>query len=63
MNIQGASKDLQEGGIMFPKFQGKLFEDEDLKRRKITEFGPRKRWYAPRAFATCLGNGFYKPCT
>jgi len=25
-----------------PKFRGKLFEDEDLKRRKIEEFGPRK---------------------
>ena len=31
MKIQEASEDLQMGGILFPKFQGKLFEDEDLK--------------------------------
>jgi len=31
MKIQEASEDLQMGGILFPKFQGKLFEDENLK--------------------------------
>jgi len=31
MKIQEASEDLQLGGIMFPKFGGKIYEDEDLK--------------------------------
>jgi len=35
---------------MFRKFRGKLFEDEDLKQRKIGELGPRNRHHAPRAF-------------
>lgn len=35
MKIQESSEDLQMGGILFPKFRGKLLEDEDLKRRKI----------------------------
>jgi hypothetical protein len=50
MKIQEASGDLQEGGIMFPKFQGKLFEDEDLKRWKIGDLDPRNRCHAPRAW-------------
>jgi len=43
MKIQEASENLKMGGIMFPKFRGKLFEDEDLKRWKIRELGPANR--------------------
>jgi len=49
MKIQEASGDLQMGGIVFQKFWGKLFEDEDLKWRKIQELGPENRCYAPTA--------------
>jgi len=42
MKIQEASEDLQNGRNFVPKFRGKLFEDEDLKRQKIGEFRLRK---------------------
>jgi hypothetical protein len=31
IKIQEASEDIQLGEILFPKYRGKLFEDEDLK--------------------------------
>jgi len=34
---------LTRGRNYILEFQAKLFEDEDLKRRKIEEFGPDKR--------------------
>jgi len=46
-----------------PKFRGKLFEDEYLKRPKIRETGPRKLFHAPRAHAMRLEHGKNKPCT
>jgi len=33
---------LTNGRNSVPKFRGTLFEDDDLKRREIEEFGPRK---------------------
>jgi len=42
MKIQEASEDLQTVRNSLPKFWGNLFEDEDLKRQKIEEFGPKK---------------------
>jgi hypothetical protein len=50
MKIQEASEDLQMGGILFSKFRGKLFEDEDLKRQKIRKLGLGNRCHAPRAW-------------
>jgi hypothetical protein len=38
-----ASEDLQVGGIMFPKYRGKLFEDEDLKNDRKSEIGPGRK--------------------
>jgi len=32
------------------KFRGKLFEDDDLKRRKIGEIGPERQHHVPRAW-------------
>jgi len=49
MKIQEASEDLQMGRILFPKFRGKLFENEDLKTTENRRFGPRYRHHAPRA--------------
>jgi len=43
---------------MFRKFRGKLFEDEDLKQRKIGELGPRNRHHAPSA---CFGVHSHAP--
>jgi hypothetical protein len=42
MKIQEASGKLTTGRNYVPKFPGKLFEDEDLKRWKIRELGPRR---------------------
>jgi hypothetical protein len=56
MKIQEASEDLQMGGIMFPKYQGKLFEDEDLKPTENRGMGPEERHHVPRAFEKCLGH-------
>jgi hypothetical protein len=39
MKIQEAIEDLQMGGILFPKFRGKLFEDEDLKTMENRRLG------------------------
>jgi len=39
-------KRLTNGRNCVPKSSGKLFEDEDLKRQKIGEFGPSKRCHA-----------------
>jgi len=47
--IQEASKDLQMGGIMFPKYRGKLFEDKDLKTTENRRLGSKERQNAPRA--------------
>ena len=40
-----------------PKFQGKLFENEDIKTTKIEETGTNRGCHAPRAYATRLGHG------
>jgi len=45
---------LTRGKNFVPKFHGKLFEDEDLKRRKIGETGPRKACHAPSTCTMCL---------
>jgi len=61
MKIQEAWEDLQMGAILFPKFWGKLFEDEDLKRQKIGKLGSGNRHHAPSAwiFQTMrLGHAF-----
>jgi len=58
MKIEEALKDLQMGGILFPKFRGELFEDEYLKRRKIRELGLGNRHHAPRAFTMRLVHAF-----
>jgi len=49
IKIQETSKDLQMGGIMFPKYRGELFEDEDLKTTKNWRLGPDGRHNAHRA--------------
>jgi len=41
--IQEALEDLQMGGILFPKYRGKLFEDEDLKATENRRLGPEGR--------------------
>jgi len=56
IKIQEALKDLQMGGILFPKYRGKLFEDEDLKTTENRRLGPEERQNAPRAFDKCLGH-------
>jgi len=38
------------GRNFVPKFRGKLFENEGLKRRKIGETVPKKQYHAPRAW-------------
>jgi len=35
---------------MYPKYRGKLFEDEDLKMAENRRLGPQERQNAPRAF-------------
>jgi len=40
---------LYSGRNSVPKFQGKLFEDEDLKTTKSAKLGPRRQCHAPRA--------------
>jgi len=50
MKIQEALEDLQMGGIMFPKYRGKLFEDEDLKTTENRRLSPGNRLHAPRAW-------------
>jgi len=47
--IQESSKDLQMGGILFPKYQGKLFEDEDLKMTENRRLGTEERYNVPKA--------------
>jgi len=44
------------GGILFPKYRGKLFEDEDLKTTENWRLGPEGRQNAPRTFEKCLGH-------
>jgi len=58
IKIQEASEDLQVGGFLFPKYQDKLFEDEDLKTTENRRLGPGERQNAPRAFEMCLGMTF-----
>jgi len=50
IKIQEVSKDLQMGGILFPKYRGKLFEDEDLKTTENRRFAPEEIHHAPRAW-------------
>ena len=66
------------GRVMFPKFRGKLFEDEDQKTTENQILGPGYRHHAPRAWknASCmdfpnnaprdfpmnLGHAFGHPC-
>jgi len=58
---------------MFPKYRGKLFEDEDLKTTENRRLGPEERQNAPRAFIMrrghalclslmCLGHFLCAPC-
>jgi len=71
IKIQEALEDLQVGGILFPKYRGRLFEDEDLKTTENQRLGPEKRqnvprawkftFHAPRAFLISLGHA--KNCT
>jgi len=56
IKIQEASEDLQMGGIMFPKYRGKLFEDEDLKTMEKRRLSLEERQNAPKAW-------FDKSCT
>jgi hypothetical protein len=56
IKIQEASEDLQVGGILFPKYRGKLYEDEYLKTTKNRRFDPKERQNAPRAFEMHLGH-------
>ena len=56
IKIQEASEDLQVGGFLFPKYQDKLFEDEDLKTTENRRLGPEERQNAPREFGTCLAH-------
>jgi len=58
IKIHEASEDLQMGGILFPKYQGKLFEDEDLKTTENRRSGPENIHHAPRAFTMRLGHAF-----
>jgi hypothetical protein len=44
------------GVIMFPKYKGKLFGDEDLKTTENRRLGPEKRHHAPREFEKRLGH-------
>jgi len=56
MKIQEASEDLHMGGIMFPKYRGKLFEGEDLKSTENQRLRLEERQNVPRAFEKCLGH-------
>jgi len=49
IKIQDTSEDLQVGGILFPKYRGKLFEDEDLKTTENWRLGPEERQNVPWA--------------
>jgi len=62
MKIQEASEDLQMGGLMFPKYRGKLFEDKDLKTMENQRLSPEGRHHVPRAFEMCLGNEKFISC-
>jgi hypothetical protein len=59
---------ITRGRNYVPKFRGKLFEDEDLKRHKIGKFGPMKWCHAPSTWEKCLarekilGHGIHRPC-
>jgi len=55
-------KRLYNGRNSVPKFRGKLFEDEDLKRRKIGETRPMKQYHVPRAHAMRLEHSKNLPC-
>jgi len=48
IKIQDAAKDLQMGEIMFPKYRGKLFEDEDIKTTENRRLSPEGRQNVPR---------------
>ena len=56
--MQEASEDLQTGGILFPKYRGKLFEHKDLKTIENRRLGPKGRQNAPRAWEKRLGHAF-----
>jgi len=42
IKIQDASEDLQMEGILFPKYRGKLFEDEDLRTTENQRLARKK---------------------
>jgi hypothetical protein len=56
MKIQEASEDSQMGGILFPKYRGKSFEDEDLKTTENRRLGTGNKCYVPREWKKCLGH-------
>jgi hypothetical protein len=49
MKIQEALDDLQMGEILFPKYRGKLFEDEDLKTTENWRLDSEEGQNVPRA--------------
>jgi len=55
IKIQEVSKDLQMGRILFQKYRGKLFEDEDRKMSENQRLGPEERQNAPRAWKNAWG--------
>jgi len=61
LKIPEASQELQVGGILFPKYRGKLFEDEDLKTTENRRFGPERETNAPKSFSMRLGHCLCAP--
>jgi len=43
MKIQEASEDLKMGGIMFPKYRGKIIWRRKPKNNGKSEIGPRRK--------------------
>ena len=43
------------GRILFQKYRGKLFEDEDRKMSENQRLGPEERQNAPRAWKNAWG--------
>jgi len=53
---------LYSGRNSIPKFRGKLFEDRNLKRRKIGEIGSKEHHHAPRAHVMHVEHDKIFPC-